>query len=117
MALASEPFDTISFGFNASACFLRIDPVDASSSFHLNGEDELVFGEFFQLGQIFRRASAARPLRLDLEAVSFRAPDFHFPVPMGDEEFACSAPAEFDERSLGAAQAAFAQNFHFLFVQ
>lgn len=55
MALASEPFETISFGFNASACFLRIDPVDASSSFRLDGEDELVF-HLFDGGKKFKFA-------------------------------------------------------------
>jgi len=46
MALSEEPFDTISFGFNTEACFLRIDPVDSSRPFELNDGDDLVFHLF-----------------------------------------------------------------------
>ena len=53
MALASEPFDTISFGFNTSACFVRIDPVDPESGFHLVEDDTLVV-QLFDGGKKFK---------------------------------------------------------------
>lgn len=43
MALSAEPFDTISFGFNTEAFFLRLDPVDVEAGFTLGNDDLLVF--------------------------------------------------------------------------
>lgn len=50
MALSAEPFDTISFGFNTKACFLRLDPADPEVGFTL-GEDETLIFQFFDGGR------------------------------------------------------------------
>ncbi len=41
---SSDPFETISFGFNEKAFFLRIDPVDRSNGFSMDGDDSLSIG-------------------------------------------------------------------------
>lgn len=43
MSPSAEPFDSISFGFNTEAFFLRFDPVDLEKGFSLEPDDALVF--------------------------------------------------------------------------
>ena len=68
MALSSEPFDTISFGFNTEASFIRIDPVDAEAGFKLGVDDELLV-HVFDGGKKFKFAFEDRDGRLSLNAV------------------------------------------------
>ncbi|MFH0800252.1 MAG: glycoside hydrolase family 57 protein [Pseudomonadota bacterium] len=43
MAIGSEPFEAIFFGFNTETCFLRLDPVDPAASFSIGEDEELIF--------------------------------------------------------------------------
>jgi hypothetical protein len=43
MAQTEELFETIYFGFNMQAFFLRIDPIDHKNGFTLREEEEIVF--------------------------------------------------------------------------
>lgn len=43
VALGSEPLETISFGFNTKAFFLRLDPANIETGLQIGDDDELIF--------------------------------------------------------------------------
>ena len=87
MAQTEELFETISFGFNPRAFFLRIDPIDDEKGFVLGDEEELIFYIHNETNQyklrLYKENNAYKLQAIDEPAEGFKGGEYPIKFAIG----------------------------------